>query len=81
MSRWLDYIYAELNKKVLSLCQCKLKLQFMYIFDILFQVWTSGCTSYHRNEKGVVHTIWPNNVVEYWWRLLWCDMADFRLRK
>lgn len=58
MSKWLNYIYAELNKKV----------------------WTSGCTSYHRNEKGVVHTIWPNNAVEYWWRLLQCDMADFKLR-
>ena len=35
--------------------------------------------SYHMSEKGVVHNIWPKTVLEYWWRLLKCDLADFRL--
>ena len=35
--------------------------------------------SYHMSEKGVVHNIWPKTVLEYWWRLLKCDMADFKL--
>ena len=42
MSRWLDYIYAELNKKVFSLFQCKHKLGFKFSIKLYILYPVSG---------------------------------------
>jgi len=58
MQRWIDYVYAELDKKV----------------------WSTSCKSWYKNEKGISFVLWPNGLIEYWWRLLSCDMADYKIQ-
>ena len=61
MSRWLDYIYAELNKKVLSLCQCKHKLGFKFSIKLIICYLVSGLdlwlhfVSQEREGRGAHH--------------------------
>ena len=83
LKKWLEYVYAECRDKVLyekSIYTCftvhVVQKRSSYF---TLQVWTSGCMSYHMSEEGVVHNIWPRTVLEYWWRLLRCDMADLKM--
>ena len=46
----------------------------------LFQVWSTNCKSWYKNEKGISFVLWPNGLIEYWWRLLSCDMADYKIQ-
>ena len=42
------------------------------------RVWTTSCDSWYKNDKGIVFVLWPNNTIEYWWKLLSCKFTDFK---
>ena len=77
MQRWLDYVYAELDKKVCENLKKTRKKRNEYS---RFQVWSTNCKSWYKNEKGISFVLWPNGLIEYWWRLFSCDMADYKIQ-
>ena len=41
-------------------------------------VWASGCRSWYMNAEGRNDTLWPGSTLEYWWRTLRFDAANYR---
>lgn len=39
----------------------------------------SACVGWYRNERGVNWTLWPKDLVSYWWYTLTCNLADYNL--
>jgi hypothetical protein len=44
------------------------------------KVWSTNCKSWYKNEKGIVYVLWPNSTIEYWWKLIKCNMTDFKFK-
>merc|ERR1712179_529514 len=40
----------------------------------------SQCTGWYRNSKGVNWTLWPLDLVTYWWYTKTCNMKDYSLK-
>jgi 4-hydroxyacetophenone monooxygenase len=52
-----------------------------YIYKELGKkVWATDCKSWYKNEKGIIFVLWPNGTIEYWWKLLSCNLADYKLK-
>ena len=48
------------------------------IADKVWQV--GGCQSWYKNnETGDNVILWPAYTFTFWWRSLWCSLADFEL--
>ncbi|XP_023329259.1 uncharacterized protein LOC111701982 [Eurytemora carolleeae] len=39
----------------------------------------SACTGWYRNSRGVNWTLWPQDLVSYWWKTKSCDLQDYNL--
>jgi len=41
-------------------------------------VWASGCRSWYLSADGRNDTLWPGSTLEYWFRTLRFDAANYR---
>lgn len=65
----IDYIEVEehVHQKYQEYVEQKLKSR----------VWSSGCTSWYQNAHGMVTSLWPNNVLHYWWLTRAFNFSDY----
>ncbi len=47
--------------------------------DMKKRVWVTSCSSWYKNDRGVVYMLWPNNCISYWWKVIACRMKDFKV--
>lgn len=40
----------------------------------------SACVGWYRNERGVNWTLWPKDLVRYWWWTRTCNLVDYHLK-
>jgi len=40
----------------------------------------SACTGWYRNARGINWTLWPLDLVTYWWRTRTCDFKDYKIK-
>ena len=44
-------------------------------------VFSSGCLSWYRNDRGVQWILWPGNLTRFWWQLVKCEPEDYIVKK
>jgi len=40
----------------------------------------NACVGWYRNDRGINWTLWPLDLVTYWWMTLKCNLEDYSLR-
>ena len=71
---------VESNGQSMDIRKSSLKTWTSYIYSELSdRVWTTSCKSWYKNEKGIVFVLWPNGTYEYWWKLLTCNLTDYKM--
>jgi cation diffusion facilitator CzcD-associated flavoprotein CzcO len=40
----------------------------------------SACTGWYRNDRGINWTLWPLDLVTYWWMTLTCNIKEYDLK-
>lgn len=44
------------------------------------KVFNAGCVSWYKNKRGINWTLWPKDLVTYWWHTYSCQLdQDFDL--